>query len=65
MEDWELSKVVDQHKVKWAISTFKPFKYAGTDGTVTALLQQAVKHLITHSYQIFRACLARGYMLKA
>jgi len=39
-EDWELSKVVtNQPKIKWAINKFKPFKYAGTDGIVTALLQ--------------------------
>jgi hypothetical protein len=44
-EDWELSKKVsDQSKIRWAISTFKQFKSAGTDGTVPALLQQGVEH---------------------
>jgi hypothetical protein len=65
-EDWELSKrVIDQSKIKWAISTFKPFKSAGTDGIVSALLQQAVEHLTTHLCRIFRASLARGYIPKA
>jgi hypothetical protein len=57
--------ITDQPKIKWAINTFKPFKYAGNYGIVQALLQQAVKRLTTHSYQIFIACLARGHMLKA
>jgi hypothetical protein len=65
-EDWELSKkVTDQSKIRWAISTFKPFKSAGTDGIVPALLQQRVEHLTTHLCRIFRACLARGYIPKA
>ena len=38
-EDRELSKrVIDQSKIRWVISTFKPFKSAGTDGIVPALL---------------------------
>jgi hypothetical protein len=64
-EDWELSKkVIDLSKIRWAISIFKPFKSAGTDGIVPALLQQGVKHLMTHLCCIFRACLARGYIPK-
>jgi hypothetical protein len=60
-EDWELfKKVIDQSKIRWAISTFKSFKLAGTDGIVPALLQQGVEHLTTHLCHIFRACLARG-----
>jgi hypothetical protein len=30
---------------RWAINTFKPFKMAGTDEMVPALLQQGVKYL--------------------
>jgi hypothetical protein len=42
-EDLELSKKVNDHsKIRWAISTFKPFKSAGTNGIVPALLQQRV-----------------------
>jgi hypothetical protein len=38
-EDWNLVKrIINQSKIKWAISTFKPFKSARTDGTVPALL---------------------------
>jgi hypothetical protein len=65
-EDWELSKKVsDWSKIRWVISTLKPFKLAETDGIVPALLQQGFKHLTTHLCCIFRACLARGYILKA
>jgi hypothetical protein len=38
--DWELAKrVINQSKIRWALSTFKPFKSVGTDGIVPALLQ--------------------------
>jgi hypothetical protein len=44
-EDWELSKrIIDQSKIKWVINTFKPFKSAGTDEIVPALLQQGVDY---------------------
>ena len=47
-EDWELSKrIIDRSKIKWAINTFKPFKLAGTDEIVPALLQQGVEYLTT------------------
>jgi hypothetical protein len=52
-EDWEMSKkVIDQSKIRWVISTFKPFKLAGTDGIVSAHLQQGVEHLTTHVCRI-------------
>jgi hypothetical protein len=61
--DWEMSKrIIDQSKIKWAINTLKPFKSAGTDKIVPALLQQEVDYLTTHLCRIFRACLARGYI---
>jgi hypothetical protein len=42
-EDWELTKKnIDQSKIRWVISTFKPFKSAGTDGIVPAVLQQGI-----------------------
>jgi hypothetical protein len=40
----------------------KPFKSAGTDEIVPALLQQEVDYLTTHLCRIFRACLARRYI---
>ena len=46
--------------VRQAISTFKPFNSARTDGIVPAILQQGINHLTTHLCHIFRACLTRG-----
>jgi hypothetical protein len=44
-EDWELSKkAINLSKIRWAISISKPFKSAGIDGIVPALLQQEVHH---------------------
>ena len=51
---WELSKmVIEQSEIRWAISTFKTFKVAVTDGTVPALLEQEADHLMTHPRCIF------------
>jgi hypothetical protein len=62
-EDWKLSKrVIHQSKIKWVINTFKPFKLAGIDEIVPALLHQGVDRLTTHLCRIFRACLAREYI---
>jgi hypothetical protein len=44
---------------------FKPFKSAGADGIVAALLQQGVKHSMAYQCHIFRAYLARRYTPKA
>jgi hypothetical protein len=57
--------LINQSKIKWAISTFKPFKSAGTDGIVPALLQHSVEHLAPHLCCILKACLAYGYTPKA
>jgi hypothetical protein len=43
------------------LGTFKPFKSAGTNEIVLALLQQGTEHLVLHLCHIFRACLAYGF----
>jgi hypothetical protein len=43
----------------------KPFKYAGTDKIVPALLQQGIEHLVAHLCHIFRVCLAGRNITKA
>jgi hypothetical protein len=40
--------VINQSKIRWALRTFKPFKYAGTDGIIPTLLQQGAEHLVPH-----------------
>jgi hypothetical protein len=54
--DWDLAKcVINQSKIRWALSTFKPFKSVGTDGIVPALLQQGMEHLVPHRCRIVTA----------
>jgi hypothetical protein len=54
--------VINQSKIRRAINTFIPFKSAGADEIVPALLQQGMEHLSPHLCCIFRACLAYGYI---
>jgi hypothetical protein len=44
------------------LGTFKPFKSAGTDGIVLALLQQGMEHLVPHLCRIFGACMVYGFI---
>jgi hypothetical protein len=61
--DWDLAKhVSNQSKIRWALSTFKPFKSAETNEIVPALLQQGAEHLVPHLCCIFRACMAYGFI---
>jgi hypothetical protein len=56
--DWDLSKVlITQSRIKWALDTFKPYKSAGTDGIVPALLQHGAELLVPHLCRIYRACM--------
>jgi hypothetical protein len=43
---------------------FQPFRSAGANEVVPALLQQGSEHLVAHLCHIFRDCLARGYVPK-
>jgi hypothetical protein len=36
--------VINQSKIRWALSSFKPFKSAGTYEIIPALLQQGAEH---------------------
>jgi hypothetical protein len=66
MGDWKLAEhVINQLKIGWAMGTFKPFKFEGTNGTVPALLQQGMEHLVPHLCSIFSACMAYGFISMA
>jgi hypothetical protein len=57
--DWNLARnVINQSQTRWALGTFKPFKSAGTNEIVSALLQQETEHLDPDMCRTFRACLA-------
>jgi hypothetical protein len=54
--------VINQSKIRWALSTIKQLKSAGTNEIVPAPLQQGVEHLVPHLCCIFRACMAYGFI---
>jgi hypothetical protein len=51
-----------QSKIKWAINIFKPFKSAGTDDIIPALLQNEVEYLDSYLCSTFRLCLTYGFI---
>lgn len=62
-EDWEAAKrVFTAERMKWAISTFQPFKSPGVDGIFPALLQKGQKEIFPHLLRIARTSLASGYI---
>jgi hypothetical protein len=63
MGDWNLARHMNnQSNLRWAISTLKSFKSAGTDGIVPALLQQGAEHVVPHLCRIFRASMVYGFI---
>lgn len=61
--DWQVAaRIFTYRRVKWAISSFAPYKSPGMDGIYPALLQEGWEILILYLIRIFRACLATGYV---
>ena len=45
-EDWMVSKrVINYYKLKWAVSSFQPYKSPGMDGVTPIMLQQGFELL--------------------
>jgi Reverse transcriptase (RNA-dependent DNA polymerase). len=62
-QNWEVAKtVVSQSRIRWAISSFDPFKSPGADGILPVLLQQGVDCLAPVLIHVFRASIALGYI---
>ena len=62
-EDWQVSKrVIDQSKIKWAISSFEPYKSPGPDGICPIMLQKGPDLLTSKLCTLLRASLALGYI---
>ena len=62
-EDWYLiRKVVNVTKIRWAIKSFGPYKSAGPDLIIPALLQQGIDSIQSLLCSIYRVCLAYGYI---
>jgi ribonuclease HI len=63
--DWEIAKsIVDENRIRWAISSFSPFKSPGPDGIYPALLQWGLGELLPHLVGVFRSSLALRYIPK-
>jgi hypothetical protein len=63
--DWNLVRgMTDQYRIKWVIATFRPFKWPGTDSTVTALLQHEVEQLAPHLCHNFESACNTDMYLK-
>lgn len=58
------NKIFTPERIKWAISTFKPFKSAGVDRIFPALLQQGLEILMPNMLRIFKASFIWGYIPK-
>lgn len=59
------TQISDPANVRWAITSFSPFKSPGPDGIFPALLQEAGEPLLKPLSVIFTSCLALGYVPKA
>lgn len=61
--DWQTAgSVIDEDKIRWAISGFSPFKSPGPDGVRPALLQWGLVALMPHLVGMFRASIALRYV---
>jgi hypothetical protein len=59
--DWNLVKhVINQSRIRWALSTLKPFKAAGTDDRYYRVLTMVYN---TQRYWVFGLCPSSGYFL--
>jgi hypothetical protein len=62
-EEWNLARnVINESKIRWALRTSQPFKSAGTDEILWALLQQGMEQPVPYLCCIFRAFLVYGYI---
>jgi hypothetical protein len=51
---WILDRrVLNNSKIRWALSNLRSFKSAGTNGILPILLQQRVEHVVPHRCYIF------------
>ena len=61
--DWATAKkIVTLGRLRWAISTFEPYKAPGSDGIYPVLLQKGMRVLALPLCKLPRACLAMGYV---
>jgi len=56
------ARIFTYSRVKWAISSFAPYRSPGMGGIFPALLQEGREIVIPYLVRIFRTCLATGYV---
>lgn len=61
----DVSSIVDEGKVQWAMKSFEPFKSPGCDGIVPALLQNGLELLTKPLTHLYKASLATGVVPQA
>ena len=57
-----IDETVSGTKLEWAIKAFSPYKAAGIDGVIPAMLQHALNKITPWLLDIFRGCLRLGYI---
>ncbi|MCP3662449.1 MAG: hypothetical protein GY696_08150, partial [Gammaproteobacteria bacterium] len=55
-------KAVSRDRVAWAIRSFKPYKSPGEDGILPRLLQEGLDIILDSLVDIYRTCLANGFI---
>lgn len=60
-----IDKIITEDTVKWAINSFIPLKYPGTDKIMPAMLQQASDHITELICILFKASLRLKYIPKS
>ena len=53
-------KIVTLERLRWAISTFEPYKAQSSNGIHPVLLQKGMRVLALPLCKLLRACLAMG-----
>ena len=58
----ELSGIIIEDKIKWALKSFDPYKSAGPDGIFPAMLQQVSEYITPRLKTLFNASLRIGHI---
>ena len=56
------NRIVSEEKVRWAFSSFKPFKAAGTDGIQPVHIKEGISHLVGPLTKVYIASLELGHV---
>lgn len=57
-----IRQIVSPDRIQWALSSFRPYKAAGPDGVIPAMLQKADRKILGILSRTFEACLTLSYI---